>query len=293
MSSGDAASLRSVSGETLVAAVIGSPIAHSLSPRLHNAAFRAVGLDWIFVALPVEPGQVAAAVDGARALGIRGLSVTMPHKEAVLASLDGLTSTAADLGAVNCILRAPHDDGLLLGDNTDGAGFLRGLRADLDVDPVGRRCVVLGAGGAGRAVVHALAGAGAAQVDVVNRDPGRAEQAASLAGAAGRTVSADDAAAVETAIGDAELLVNATPLGMGGDERLPIPDALLRSDLAVVDLVYHPPTTPLLAAARRVGAPAANGLSMLVHQAATAFEHWTGVAAPVEEMARAVADRHL
>ncbi len=283
----------SPSGGTKVAAVIGSPIAHSLSPRIHNAAFRALGLDWVFVALPVEPGHVAEAVDGARALGIRGLSVTMPHKEAVLSSLDGLTSTAADLGAVNCILRAPHDDGLLLGDNTDGAGFLRGLRADLGLDVAGRRCVVLGAGGAGRAVVLALAGAGAAQVDVVNRDPGRAELAASLAGAAGRTVLAGDEDGVAASISGADLLVNATPLGMGDDDRLPIPASLLRPDLAVADLVYHPATTPLMVAARAVGAPAANGLSMLVHQAATAFEHWTGIEAPVEAMARAVADPPL
>ncbi|UDY36181.1 shikimate dehydrogenase [Dermatobacter hominis] len=277
------------SGSTLVAGVIGDPVAHSLSPRIHNAAFRALGLDWVFVALPVARGQAAAAVDGARALGLRGLSVTMPHKEAVIASLDGLTSAAAELGAVNCILRAPHDDALLLGDNTDGQGYLRGLKADLGVEPAGRRFVVVGAGGAGRAVVQALAAAGAAAVTVVNRDPGRGEVAAALAGAVGALVPAADAGAVAAAVGAADVLVNATPVGMGDDGDLPVPEGFLRPDLVVSELVYHPATTPLVAAARRRGAPTANGLSMLVHQAAVAFEHWTGAAAPVEAMAAAAA----
>lgn len=269
--------------------MIGDPVAHSLSPRIHNAAFRELGLDWVYVALPVARGQVAAAIDGARALGVRGLSVTMPHKESVIASLDGLTSAAAELGAVNCILRAPHDDALLLGDNTDGAGYLRGLRADLGVEPQGRRFVVLGAGGAGRAVVHALAAAGASSVTVVNRDPGRGLVAAALAGDVGRFVAADDGPAVATAVAEADVLVNATPVGMGDHAGLPVPEGLLRSDLVVSELVYHPATTPLMAAARERGAPTANGLSMLVHQAAVAFEHWTGATAPVDVMSAAVA----
>ena len=271
-----------------MAAVIGDPVTHSLSPRLHNAAFRAVGLDWVYVALPVERGQARAAVDGARALGLRGLSVTMPHKEAVIDSLDGLTSAAADLGAVNCILRAPHDDGLLLGDNTDGQGFIRGLRADLGLDPAGLRCAVVGAGGAGRAVAHAL-GAGGASVTVLNRDPGRGEHAAALAGPDGRFVPLDEDRAVRTAIADVDLLVDATPTGMAGDPSISVPEACLRADLAVVDLVYHPTETPLLAAARREGSRTANGLSMLVHQAAVAFEHWTGTAAPLDVMVAAIA----
>ena len=273
-----------------MAGVIGDPIAHSLSPRIHNAAFRALGLDWVFVALPVPKGQVGAAVDGARALGIRGLSVTMPHKEAVIGSLDGLTSAAAELGAVNCVLRAPHDDALLLGDNTDGAGFVRGLKADLGIEPTGRRFVVLGAGGAGRAVVQALGAGGATSVVVVNRDAGLGAVAASLAGDAGSSVPAGDEVAVATAVGDADVLVNATPVGMGDDRGLPVPADLLRPDLAVSELVYHPAVTPLMAAAQERGAPTANGRSMLVHQAAVAFEHWTGATAPVDAMAAAVAE---
>ncbi|HPU39698.1 MAG TPA: shikimate dehydrogenase [Microthrixaceae bacterium] len=280
---------RSPSGSTLVAAVIGDPIAHSLSPRIHNAAFASLGLDWVYVALPVGAGHVTAAVEGARALGVRGLSVTMPHKESVLGALDGLTSTAADLGAVNCILRAPHDDALLLGDNTDGAGFLRGLRSDLDVEVAGLHCVVLGAGGAGRAVVHALGAAGAASVVVVNRNAERASIAAALAGPVGESLSADDADSLHDAVAGADLLVNATPVGMAGASHgssaaTPIPTSLIRPDLVVSELVYHPARTPLMDAALAVGAPTANGLSMLVHQAAVAFEHWTGAAAPLDAM---------
>jgi len=269
--------------------VIGDPVAHSLSPRIHNAAFRALGLDWVFVALPVPSGQAAIAVDGVRSLGLRGVSVTMPHKEAVIDALDGLTSAAADLGAVNCILRAPHDDALLIGDNTDGVGFLRGLKVDLDLEPAGRRIVVLGAGGAARAVVHALAAADAVEVTVVNRDPARGERAAALAVDAGRFVPADDARSVADAVGSADILVNATPVGMASDNSMPLSVDLLRPDLPVADLIYHPVVTPLMAAAADRGARTANGVSMLVQQAAVAFEHWTGVAAPADVMAAAVA----
>lgn len=264
--------------------MIGDPIAHSLSPRIHNAAFRALDLDWVFVALPVQRGQAAIAVDGIRSLGLRGVSVTMPHKESVIEALDGLTSAAVELGAVNCILRAPHDDALLLGDNTDGAGFLRGLKADLDIEATGRRFVVLGAGGAARAVVHALAGAGASGVTVVNRDETRGERAAALAASVGAFVAGDDARAISEAVSSADVVVNATPVGMGADEALPLDRALLRPELAVADLIYHPAVTSLMAVAAELGAPTANGVSMLVHQAAVAFEHWTGVTAPVDAM---------
>lgn len=259
----------------------------------------------MFVALPVPHGSADVAVHGARALGLRGLSVTMPHKEAVIPALDGLTSTAAALGAVNCIMRAPGDDHLLLGDSTDGAGFLRGLHADVGADVSGWSCVVLGAGGAGRAVVHALAAAGAASVTVANRDPGRAERSAALAGGAGRWIVLGDGGGdddlvpavdggLRDVVADADLLVNATPIGMqrgdGAATASPVPAAWIRSDLLVADLVYHPASTPLIEAARARGAVATNGLSMLVHQAAVAFEHWTGGPAPVEVMAAAARD---
>ena len=273
-----------ISGETRLAGLIGTPVRHSLSPAIHNAAFAALGLDWVFLAFEVPEGAAGMAAAGMRALGIEGLSVTMPHKAAVVDAVDALTPDAEALGAVNCIARDGHG---LLGDNTDGPGFLDALRIDEGFDPAGRRCVVVGAGGAGRAVARALGRAGASEVVVVNRSPEPAARAAALAGSAGRVGSADE-------IADAALVVNATPLGMGvvvttaGEhEPLPVDPERLGAGQLVVDLVYHPATTPLLVEARGRGAAAANGLGMLIHQAAYAFRRWTGEDPPLEAMSAA------
>ena len=153
--------------------MIGDPIGHSLSPTIHNAGFAEIGLDWRCVALPVRAGDAVAAAEGIRALGLRGLSVTMPHKSEIGAGLDRLSQVATTLGSVNCVTRRDDE---LIGENTDGAGFLGGLREDFDLDPAGVDCVVLGAGGAARAVVLALAGAGARSVRVVNRTRSRASR---------------------------------------------------------------------------------------------------------------------
>ena len=268
-----------ITGETRLAAVIGRPIRHSLSPVILNAAFEAAGLDWRFVALDVAPGDGAAAVRAARTLGLGGLSVTMPHKADACGAVDETTAVAAELGAVNCVFWRGDR---LVGDNTDGVGFLDALAEDPGIDVAGLRCVVVGAGGAGRAVVRALGVAGAAEVAVVNRSPEPARRAAALAGPAGRVGAAADA-------GAADLVVNATPLGMGGGAAAPLPidPALLHEGQVVADLIYHPGVTPLLAAAAERGARATGGLGMLVHQAAHAFGRWTGAEAPVAAMAGA------
>ncbi len=260
-------------GATHLAGVIGWPVRHSRSPDIHNAAYRALGLDWIYVALPVPPGHVPDALAGMRALGIEGLSVTMPHKAAVAAAVDALTADAAALGAVNSVRR---DGERLVGDNTDGGGFVDSLR-DAGVDASGRRCVVLGAGGAARAVIRALATAGASQVVVVNRDASRAETAAALAGACGTTGTHDD-------LRTAELLVQATPVGMGDDQTLAADPGLLPDGAVVADLVYHPLVTPLLAAASERGLTTVDGLGMLVHQAARQLHAWTGAEPPIGVM---------
>jgi shikimate dehydrogenase len=265
-----------IGGSTRVAGVIGTPIRHSLSPVLHNAAFRALDLDWVFLAFEVEAGEGVAAVAAMRTLGIEGLSVTMPHKADVLPALDKLSPTAERLGAVNTITR---QGGRLLGESTDGPGFLDALRLDEGFDPAGKRAVVLGAGGAARAVVLALAEAGAREVVVVNRTATRAEEAAGLAGGVGRVGEAKDAA-------DADLVVNATSVGMG-DGQAPIDATTLAAGQLVVDLVYHPAVTPLVAACRAQGATAVNGLGMLIHQAAHAFRHWTGQEPPLPAMSAA------
>lgn len=260
--------------------MIGHPIRHSLSPVLHNAAFAATGVDWTFVAFDVPDGQAVAALDAMRALGIGWLSVTMPHKQPVARAVDRVSDSAAALDSVNCVVAI---DGELVGSSTDGDGFLRSLADEVDFVPTDRRCVVVGGGGAARAVVEALARGGAGEVVVVNRTRARAEHAAALAGPIGRVGSFD-------AIATADLVVNATPLGMGATPAgadLPFEVAPLAAHTVVADLVYQPAETPLVRAARARGLVAVNGLGMLVHQAALQFEQVIGVSAPVEAMAAA------
>lgn len=267
---------------TRVAAVIGDPVDHSLSPILHNAAFAALGLDWVYVALPVPTGQVAAAMAGVRALGVAALSVTMPHKEPAAAEMDRLSPTAARLGAVNTVT---WHGSQLSGDSTDGAGLVDSLRLDEGWEPAGRRCVVLGAGPAARAVILALAEADAATVAVVARKPEAVAAAVALAGPAGRGATIE-------AVGDAELIVNATSVGMAGvGDGLGLPfdldEGWLGSGQLVVDLIYSPPSTPLVNAARDRGARVANGLGTLIHQAAHQQRLWTGMDPPLEVMSAA------
>jgi shikimate dehydrogenase len=270
--------------------VIGSPIAHSLSPLLHTAAFVALGLDatWRSLAFEVAPGQAGDALNAMRRADISGLSVTMPHKADVAALVDDCTEVARRLGAVNCIV---NRDGVLLGTNTDGAGFVASLARGAGFTPGGRRCVVIGAGGAARAVVLALADAGASQVAIVNRTPERAAAAAALAGPAGTVVPGEENAQVE-AVQLADLVVNATPLGMAGaspEGAAPwsIAPQLLHAGQVAADLIYAPRPTRWLAEAAVAGAEAVDGLGMLVHQAAAQLELWTGELAPVEAMWRA------
>jgi shikimate dehydrogenase len=274
-----------ISGATRVAGVIGDPVRHSLSPVMHNAAYRVLGLDWVYAAFEVPDGQTAAALDAAALLGFVGLSVTMPHKAASAKRCDEVTARARRLDSVNTVtVRA---DGSLAGDSTDGEGFVRSLRdAGHDVS-AGRRVLLFGAGGAARAVGLALADAGA-QVAVAARRTERAEGAAALwGGAVIAWDERDDAAAGVT------LVVNATPIGMGDDSSLPLSTYAVRPDCVYADLVYHPLETPLLAVARAAGAATVDGLGMLVHQAALQVELWSGRdAAPVAAM-RAAAEESL
>lgn len=273
-----------------VAAVIGDPTRHSRSPAIHNAAFAAKGMDWLFTAFEVPAGGGAAALEAMRVLQLAGLSVTMPLKAEVAEAADLRDDEVEVLGAANCIL--PLDDGRLRAANTDAVGFMAGLRADAGLQPEGLRVALLGAGGAARAVAWGLAAAGAAEVAVINRTPSSAQTAVDIANAAvktgqpGRIGSMDD-------IASADVVVNATPVGMGADaahhrrNAMPCDPTLLRSGQVAVDLVYEPLETAWLAALRRRGVEAHNGLSMLAYQAAAAFEMWTGVEAPVEVMRRA------
>jgi shikimate dehydrogenase len=281
VTSGDPAQLARLSGATRVAGVIGSPVRHSLSPALHNAAFQALGLDWVYVAFEVAPGTVPEALAGMKAFGLGGLNVTMPHKDAAFAAVDHLDAPAAALRTVNTIV--PSADGTLTGYTTDGDGFVDSLRA-AGVDPGDQRVALIGAGGAARSVADGLARAGASEVVVVNRSAQRALACAALAGGVGRVGSVQDISA-------ADIVVNATSIGMG-DDALPFDATHLRRGQVVADLVYHPLETQLLAAARAAGATPVDGLGMLVHQAARAFELWTGVHPPTDIM-RSAAEAEL
>jgi shikimate dehydrogenase len=286
----DAAHVAAPTAATLVGAVIGSPVRQSLSPAIHNAAFRSAALDWVFVALEVAPGRAADAVAAMRVLGLRGLAVTMPHKEAVSSAVDEVDEAAAALRSVNTVVL--RDDGSTFGASTDGAGFVASLEGGGHA-VAGCTFAVLGAGGAARAVVDALGRAGAAEVAVINRTADRAHEAAALAGV-GRVADA-------SVVRDVDVVVNATSVGMddaaeragGAGGRLPCDPALLRAGQVVVDLVYHPLETPLLRAARRAGAATVDGLGMLVHQAALQQRWWTGcLADPAVMRVAALAELH-
>jgi shikimate dehydrogenase len=270
-----------------IVGVIGSPVAHSLSPLLHNTAFGALGLGdlWRSFAFEVEPGEAAAALAQMRAADVIGLSVTMPHKADVAALVDQCSEVARRLNAVNCVHQ--QEGSYLFGTNTDGDGFVASLARGAQFDPAGKRCVVVGAGGAARAVVLALANAGASGIAVVNRTAERAFEASALAGDHGMVVPLTEHA-IADAVGMADLVVNATPVGMAGVAGGPVewlvaPD-LLGQGQVVADLVYAPRQTAWLERAADAGATALDGLGMLVHQAAAQLVLWTGVAPPLEAM---------
>ena len=264
-----------VSGATRVTGVIGDPVTHSLSPALHNAAYAALGLDWVSVPFPVSAGKGSEAVAAMRTLGLAGLSVTTPHKDAVAQTADSVSDAVAALGAANCLVASA--DGRVRAENTDGDGFLGGLLEDADTTVREKMVVVLGAGGAARAISVACADAGAAGVLVVNRTVQRAEVCAGLAGSVGVVAQQAD-------IPSADIVVNATTVGMAPDSAMPCDPALLHRGQIVVDIVYNPSETVWLAAARTAGIRSYNGLSMLVHQAGFAITHWTGQPAPIDTM---------
>ena len=258
---------------------MGWPLDRTLSPAIHTAAFQRTGVDGVYLEWPVPPDSLVAAVNGLRALGALGANVTMPHKQEVLSLMERLAPEAERVGAVNTIVCA---GGELTGHNTDVTAFGGWLGDDAGVSIRGRAALVLGAGGAARAVVCALADRGAKRVVVAARRPARAQEVAALAPSVGESVSWDVA---ESVAGGVELVVNATPLG-GRGERL-LPGVQWGPGHVVVDLLYDPPSTPLLEAARGAGAQGWGGLGMLVRQAAESFRLWTGRQAPINAMSAA------
>lgn len=257
--------------------MIGWPVEHSLSPVIHNTAFMALGLDWVYVPLPVPPGELASALEGLRSLGFAGANVTMPHKTESAALADTLSEDADRLKAVNTFVAGPQG---LAGHNTDAPGFDRFLRRDAGFDPAGRTALIYGAGGVARACALALARAGLERLTVAARDAARVE---GLLGALDGFNTEVSPTPFE-ASGRFDLVVNATPLGAGGEE-LPLPE--LGEGTLVVDLLYRPSVTPLLVTARQAGAGAFGGLGLLLHQAALSFELWTAQQPPMAAMSAA------
>jgi shikimate dehydrogenase len=274
-----------INGQTKLVGLIGYPVEHSLSPAMHNSAFAALNLNWCYVPLPVLPERLGEAGAGLRALGFVGANVTVPHKEAVMSYLDEVAPEAQAIGAVNTIVVREAE---LIGYNTDWQGFFTTLNEG-SFSLHDKQAVVLGAGGAARAVVYALAQAGA-QVAILNRTPSRAhalvQDFSPLFSALSLCALPLTWQALEERTTEAHLLVNTTPVGMwpDADRSLWPEDLAFPGHLTVFDLVYNPRQTKLLWQARTAGAKVIGGLGMLVHQGAAAFELWTGEKAPVETM---------
>jgi shikimate dehydrogenase len=266
-----------LTGQARVAGIFGWPIAHSRSPRMHGYWLERHGIDGAYVPFPVEPGNFALAVRGLRAVGARGGNVTAPHKVAAFDICDTVDDSARRAGAVNTLF---FEDTGIRGANTDGVGFLSNLRA-FGVDPAAGPALLLGAGGAARAIAAALLDAGVS-VTVANRTP---ERAAGLAGLL-PGLKLVDWSARSAALADHALVVNTTSQGMHGKGDLGIDFSRARPGSAAADIVYVPLETPFLAAARAAGLRRVDGLGMLLHQGVPGFSHWFGVTPVVDEELR-------
>jgi shikimate dehydrogenase len=291
--------MAAISGRTKLCGIFGYPVEHSLSPAMHNAAFTNMDLDWAYVPFLVRPADLPQAVAAVRALNMAGVNVTVPHKQAVMEFLDKYSPAALLAGAVNTIV---NSGGVLTGHNTDGEGFIRFLREEAGISLLNKPCLILGAGGAARAVALSLALSGSPAIIIANRSEDRAAELCNhiknntgseasvlkWAGISGQTKSAhrDWAAALES-VG---LIVQTTPLGMHHREGEipPIPFNLIKNSHVAVDLIYSPARTGFMKMCEAAGAAVFNGLGMLVHQGVIAFELWTGQPPPVEVMRRAL-----
>jgi len=275
-----------ISGKTAIYGIFGYPVEHTFSPGMHNSAFSKLGMDACYVPFAVAPEKLGEAARAIQPLGLRGLNITVPHKEKIIPYLDELSEEARLIGAVNTI---EIRDGALVGHNTDGRGFLRTLRENAKFNPKGKKILFIGSGGAARAVGFSLALAGAKKIVFYDVDLVKASALAQdinqKTGVDAKIISRD---VITVSAAEADCLINATPLGLKKSDPLPIEsDAVLRKHL-VCDLVYNPPQTMLLKAARKRGAGQLPGLGMLLYQGVIAFEIWTGRKAPVTIMKNAL-----
>ncbi|MBR2256776.1 MAG: shikimate dehydrogenase [Blautia sp.] len=282
--------LPSITGHTGFMGLLGSPVRHSFSPVMHNTAFRILGLDYVYLCFEVGEEELAHAVEGLRICGISGFNLTMPNKTRILELLDVISPEAALIGAVNTVV---CKDGKLCGYNTDGFGYMKGL-AQSGIHVIGKEITVLGAGGAATAIIAQAALDGVSKINVFYRPSSRfapkmkhlADQIGSRTACRIEQYAMEDSASLKKALQSSVLLANATSVGMAPHEdETPLQDmSLLRSGLAVTDVIYHPGQTRLLKEAASIGCPTLNGLPMLLWQGAKAFELWTGRQMPVENI---------
>lgn len=273
-----------IDGETRIYGVLGHPVRASLSPAMHNAGFQALGINAVYVAFPLVPSRFEEGIRGLQASGIAGFNLTVPHKTAILPLLNDLSPQAQAVGAANTV----RCEGVHMhGTNTDGQGFLDSLQEHLNWAPRGKTVLLLGAGGAARAIAYSLLDAGAAHLTIANRTHDRATALARemAAGFKNATVMALEMEQLEGLA--PQLLVNATTVGMGDGASPVVLKALGVTD-GVIDIVYTPAHTPLLEQAQALDLPQTNGIGMLLHQGCLAFEFWTGRDAPVEVMRQAL-----
>ena len=277
-----------ITGQTKIVGIIGHPIKHSRSPQMHNAAFAALGLDYVYLPFHVLPDNLGAAIEGFKAINAVGINVTIPHKQSVIPCLDSISREAQLIGAVNTLV---FEDGEIIGENTDAPGFLQAMQEAGYEVPQGGSALVIGAGGSARAIVVALSLAGVRSIFIANRTVSRAVAlAADLSEKTGMSclgIGLDDPK-LPNAVGTSQLIINTTSASMDVSHPLLIRPEWLAPQSIVYDIVYTPPETRLLQVAAERGCHTIGGLGMLVHQGAIAFEKWTGVNPPVEAMRQAL-----
>lgn len=282
-----------ISGETRLVGFFASPARHSISPKMHNVAFKETGIDARYLAFDIKPEDLKVSIQAIRSLGLIGANISMPHKQNVLALLDELSPEAQLIGAVNTIV---NNQGKLIGHNTDGLGFMRSLE-ELELNTCEKEITILGAGGAATAIICQAALDGVQTINIISRKSAnfskmveKIKEIEKKTACRLNLIEANDQSAITAACQRSCLLINATNVGMGelaGQIPL-IKLSDLHADLAVSDIIYHPAATQLLIEARKIGAKTMNGLGMLIHQGAVAFELWTNEPMPIELVKKAL-----
>lgn len=273
-----------ITGKTKIVGLFGYPVEHTLSPYMHNAAFEALGLDYCYLPFTVSPKDLELAVKTLKALNMRGVNVTIPHKEGIIPYLDELDKEAGLMEAVNTIL---HEEGKLIGYNTDGRGFIISLKEEGNINPKGKRAMIIGAGGAARAIAFSLALEDVEKIfitDIIDKKARALSSEVTIKTSKEALYIKD----LKEGIDEVDILINATTLGMKKGDPLPISPKLISQRLLVYDIVYNPPLTPFLREAKAKGAKTLGGIGMLLYQGALSFKIWTGQEPPIDVMKKAI-----